>query len=189
MKIIFIFAWLITSSLFSQERYAFVHFDESNNTKEWSSFLNESDEVLLIGNLSDQSKWALLNVNNTELAGLRASFTSDLIYWNQRRGKACTLENSKKEDRFTFIKYNSHITKFNVQDAPELFRFHDQHIKGISKVGQVLLEGFFDNDDGGFMLMRGTVDKEVIWTDPAVVNGIIGPEVYLANVTIGKGCN
>ncbi|MEM9390754.1 MAG: hypothetical protein AAGA02_09790 [Bacteroidota bacterium] len=188
MRIIFIFGCLITSSLFAQERYAFVHFDESN-TKEWSSFLKENDEVLLIGNLSDQSKWALLNVTRAELAGLRASFNSEIVYWNQRRGEACTLEHSKKEDQLTFIKYNSHITKFNVQNAPELFRFHDQHIKEISKVGPILLEGFFDNDDGGFMLMRGTVDKEVIWTDPAVVNGIIEPEVYLANVTIGKGCN
>ncbi|MEM6523474.1 MAG: hypothetical protein AAGF85_08245 [Bacteroidota bacterium] len=188
MRLLFFFALLISTSLFGQERYAFVHFPGSMAPSEINTFLADTDAVVF-GRLSDRSSWALLDASVEKVTRLKSKYDTDVVFWNQRKGSVCDLKLYGEDVGLTFVKYNSHITKFNVQDLPKLFRLHDEHINKINKTGNILLEGFLDNDDGGFLLMMGTVDKKVISTDPAVVNGIIEPEVQLTSVQVKKGCH
>ncbi len=185
MRALIFITCLLSQPLIGQERHLFAHFEKATRI-DIPAFAKDNDQILLVGELTDQSLWVVLEAGAKEDSNLRSTLQTDVVFWNQRRGKPCNV--AKREGQFTFVKYESNITKFNVQDASKLFRLHDEHINKIAKTGNIVLEGFFDNDDGGFMLMRGTVDPQVILTDPAVVNGIIEPKVYLTSIEVGTGC-
>lgn len=80
----------------------------------------------------------------------------------------------------TFIQYNTNITKFNVQQVPVLQSTHYSYLKQLKNIGSVLLEGHFNNDDGGLMLMEGEVDNEVVFLDPTIQSGFMSPEIHNA---------
>lgn len=109
----------------------------------------------------------------------------EILPWTPRVGGACLISTDAEFVIYTFVRYNTHITKFNVQDAPIHFKAHDDYIDKIIDAGNVVSEGVFANSDGGVMILRGDIEKEVIMNDPAVQNGIIQPEVK--KIWVGKG--
>ncbi|MEM7108416.1 MAG: hypothetical protein AAF519_09335 [Bacteroidota bacterium] len=188
MRLLFLLVSLLSISSWAQEKYGFVHFNSSTTAAEITTFLKEGN-ALVSGILSNGSTWALLDLNYSELAQLKTKYKTDVTFWTQRIGSPCALRKYQKNTELTFVKYSSHITKFNVQDLPQLFKLHDEHLDKINTTGNILLEGFLDNDDGGVLVMIGTVDEKVISIDPAVVNGILEPEIYLCTIQVQKGCN
>ena len=108
-------------------------------------------------------------------------FTTEILPWTPRYGTACLTKEDAELVLLTFVRYDTHITKFNVRDSPDLFRRHDVYLKEIEKTGNVVCEGVFDNDDGGIMIMTGEVD-------PAVTNGIIEPTIKKTRVPEGTFC-
>ncbi len=109
----------------------------------------------------------------------------EILPWTPRVGDACLVSTEAEFVTYTFVRYNTHITKFNVQDAPIHFKAHDDYIDEIVDAENVVSEGVFANSDGGVMILRGDIEKEVIMNDPAVRNGIIQPEIK--KIWVGKG--
>lgn len=108
----------------------------------------------------------------------------ETLPWKKRYGGICQVDSTADFATYTFVRYNTHITKFNVQQAPQWFKAHDDYLDKIKAAGNVLSEGVFDNSDGGVLIMKGEVELEVIMNDPAVKNGIIQPEVK--KIWVGK---
>lgn len=113
----------------------------------------------------------------------------EILPWNARIGHFCHPDHAADYERYTFIRYNTFITKFNVRQAPVLFQQHDVHLKKLAGTGNVLLEGYFENSDGGIMIMQGHVEHEVLTADPSVKNGIIQPEVTHIWLKPGSICD
>lgn len=109
----------------------------------------------------------------------------ETLPWTPRVGGACLVDTTAEFVTYTFVRYNTLITKFNVQDAPRLFKQHDDYLKKIEASGNVISEGFFANSDGGVLVMKGDVGPEVIMNDPTVKNGIIQP--VIKQIWVGKG--
>lgn len=109
----------------------------------------------------------------------------ELLPWTPRVGGVCLIDAEAEFVTYTFIRYNTHITKFNVQDAPLWFNRHDMYLDKIISAGTVISEGVFDNSDGGVLVIKGDIEKEVIMNDPAVSNGIIQPDIK--KIWVGKG--
>lgn len=109
----------------------------------------------------------------------------EILPWTPRVGDACLVSTEAEFVTYTFVRYNTHITKFNVQDAPIHFKAHDDYLDEIVDAGNVVSEGVFANSDGGVMILRGDIEKEVVMNDPAVRNGIIQPEIK--KIWVGKG--
>lgn len=112
-------------------------------------------------------------------------YNLEILPWTPRKGSVCQTPKDAEMVMYTFVKYISHITKFNVRHAPQLFRMHDVYLKEVIETGNVVSEGLFDNNDGGTLIMKGAVEQEVIMADPAVKNGILEPEIK--RLWIGKG--
>lgn len=87
--------------------------------------------------------------------------------------------------KYNFVRYTSHITKFNVQHVPQLLKMHDDYLRKITTTGNVLIEGVFSNSDGGFMIIQGDLAKEVIMADPTYHAGFTIPEIR--NVFLPEG--
>ena len=90
--------------------------------------------------------------------------------------------------RYNFVSYTSHITKFNVQHVPQLLKAHDDYLKEITATGNVLLEGVFSNSDGGFLIIKGDLAKEVITGDPTYLAGFTIPDIKDIFITSGMLC-
>ena len=92
-------------------------------------------------------------------------------------GGACAVTEPYEMTSYHFIRYTTNIAKFNVQDAPRIFKKHDDYLKEIIKTGNVITEASFGDDEGGILVMKGDLDKAVIETDPAVREGLLQIEI------------
>lgn len=111
------------------------------------------------------------------------AFGAEYFHTYLRLGAFCPAS-EEEVGRYNFVRYSSHITKFNVQHVPQLLKMHDDYLKKISTTGNVLVEGVFSNSDGGFMIIQGDLAQEVIMNDPTYQAGFTIPEindVFLAN--------
>ena len=102
-----------------------------------------------------------------------------------RVGSVCTVSPDVEMVTYTFIRYTSTITKFNVQKAGETFKKHDDYLKQIIKTGNVVTEGIFPPRDGGILIMKGEVDPAIIEQDPSLSEALL--TVDMKKLWVGKG--
>lgn len=112
----------------------------------------------------------------------------ELLPIRARIGKPCLADSEAAMVEKQFVRFVPHITKFNVQQSPQLFLEHDNYIDKISARSEVLFEGIFSNDDGGIMVFDNPVDEELFLKDPTAVEGMILPEVRKIWIAEGSFC-
>ena len=113
----------------------------------------------------------------------------ELFPMKTRTGIPCLASPDAGMSQKQFVRYIPHITKFNVQQAPQLFLAHDDYIKIINRKSSVLMEGIFDNDDGGIIIFNEPVEKDLIMEDPTVLEGMIIPEFKTIWIADGSFCS
>ena len=69
-----------------------------------------------------------------------------------------------------------------MQHVPQLQSAHYNYLKQLKNIGSVLVEGHFNNDDGGLLLVEGSIDDDVINSDPTIMSGFIIPEILKMNM-------
>jgi len=109
----------------------------------------------------------------------------EVLPYFPRTGSACAVGEPYEMVTYQFIRYVPNIAKFNIQDAPELFKKHDDYLKQIIKTGNVVTEATFGDSEGGILVVKGDFQKEVIETDPAVREGLL--EIEIKKLWIAKG--
>ncbi|MCA6078590.1 YciI family protein [Fulvivirga sedimenti] len=112
----------------------------------------------------------------------------EMFEWTPRTGSACQASPDAAMGEHTFVRYVPHITKFNVQQSPELYLEHDNYLKKHVISDNILAEGIFDNNDGGILIFKDDPDRELIMSDPTVINGIFLPEIKTIWVADGSFC-
>ncbi len=78
---------------------------------------------------------------------------------------------------YQFVRFVPYIAKFNINDAPELLKKHDDYLKEIQKTGNVVAEGTFGDTEGGILVIKGDLNRTVIESDPAVHEGLLEIEI------------
>ncbi|MTI21489.1 hypothetical protein E1176_10710 [Fulvivirga sp. RKSG066] len=156
--------------------------------------LASEDKLLVAGPFEGGGGIFIMNTNSTKEAkkwiatdpAIAANrYRIEVLPWTPRVGGACQIDSNAEFVTYTFVRYNTLITKFNVQQAPILFKQHDDYIDQIVAAGNVVSEGVFSNSDGGVLILNGEVEPQVIMNDPSVQNGIIVPEIK--KIWVGKG--
>jgi uncharacterized protein YciI len=109
----------------------------------------------------------------------------EVLPYFPRVGSACSVGEPYQMVMYQFIRYIPNIAKFNIQEAPEMFKKHDDYLKGIVKTGNVIAEGIFGDSEGGLLVVKGDIQREVIETDPAVREGLL--ELEIKELWIAKG--
>ncbi len=109
----------------------------------------------------------------------------ELFPYIPRVGSVCVVKADVEMVTYTFIRYTSTITKFNVQKAGETFKKHDDYLKQIIKTGNVITEGIFPNRDGGILVMKGDVDRTLIEADPSMEDAVF--TIDIKKLWVGKG--
>ena len=65
---------------------------------------------------------------------------------------------------------------------------HDEYLKTIEKSGNVIAEGIFGDREGGILIMKGDLQKEVIEFDPAVQEGLLELDFKQLYIARGSFC-
>jgi len=204
----FIFC-LISLGGFSQEKYVYVFLNTNPDREDIPKAqvdslqkghlaniqkLAKEDKLLIAGPFDGGGGIFVMNTSSVEQAkewiatdpAIAANrYRIETLPWTPRVGGACLVDSDAEFVTYTYVRFNTHITKFNVQDAPLWFKKHDDHIDKIVDAGTVISEGVFDNSDGSVLVLEGELDPQVIMNDPAVQNGIIVPEIK--KIWVGKG--
>ncbi len=86
---------------------------------------------------------------------------------------------------YAFVRFTPLVTKFTAQTHPQILYKHDVFLKELAKGGNVVTEGIFGDRDGGVLVMRGELGKEVIEADPGVQEGLM--DVSYKKLWVAKG--
>lgn len=109
----------------------------------------------------------------------------EVLPFRVRAGSVCAVSEPYEMVTYNFIRYVPAFSKFTVSDAPVTFKSHDDYLKKIEHSGNVIAEGIFGENDGGILIMKGDLQKEVIEFDPGVQQGLL--ELEFKNLWIAKG--
>lgn len=122
----------------------------------------------------------------SEDAGIKAKrWNIEVLPFTIRAGSACAVGEQYEMTKYQFIRYTSNLTKFTIADAPLTFNKHDDYLKKIEQTGNVIAEGIFGDREGGILIMKGDLQKEVIEFDPAVQEGLL--ELDFKQLYVAKG--
>lgn len=109
----------------------------------------------------------------------------EVLPYFPRVGSACAVGEKYEMVTYQFIRYIPNIAKFNIQDAPQIFKKHEDYLKGVIKTGNAVAEGTFGDMEGGILVIKGELDHAVIELDPAVREGLL--ELEFQKLWIAKG--
>ena len=108
----------------------------------------------------------------------------EILPYSPRVGSACRAPEPIQIVNYEFIRYTINVTKYNVREAAENARKHDDYLKKIVQTGNVVAEGTF-GEDGGILIIQGELQKEVIEADPSLSEGLY--EIDYKKLFVAKG--
>jgi uncharacterized protein YciI len=109
---------------------------------------------------------------------------TELSPYQSRTGRPC--RNNIQEDLpFQFVRFDAVVSKFTAASYPDIIRKHDAFIKRLVSTGNVVAEGIFGDYDGGMMVIKGSLQREVIEADPGVQEGLL--DITYQKVSFMKG--
>jgi len=113
----------------------------------------------------------------------------EILPFHPRIGKPMLVKEPYEMVSYQFVRFDTYIAKFNIGEAPELLKKHDDYINEIKKSGNIVAEGTFNDTDGGILIMKGELSSSVIESDPAVRAGLFEFQIkkwYVAKGAFGE---
>lgn len=125
----------------------------------------------------------------SEDPGIKAKrWNIEILPFTTRAGSVCAVKEPYEMTMYNFVRYNANLNKFTIGDAPLTFKKHDEYLKTIEKSGNVIAEGIFGDREGGILIMKGDLQKEVIEFDPAVQEGLLELDFKQLYIARGSFC-
>ncbi|HEY9047919.1 MAG TPA: YciI family protein [Ohtaekwangia sp.] len=201
---------LVCCSLYAQDKqYSFVFLHKKTNPEPMPK---EQVDKLMEGHMANINRLAkegkllaagpfeggggifILNTKSTEEAkqwlstdpGVQASrWDVEILPFTFRIASPCKAPEPYEMVTYEFIRFDAVVSKFTSATYPEIMRKHDAFLKQLSATGNVVMEGIFGQHDGGILLMRGDLQREVIEADPGLQEGLL--EISYKKLWIAKG--
>lgn len=112
----------------------------------------------------------------------------EILPFQPRTGGVCPVGETYEMTNYHFIRFTAQVTKSTAVKYPDILRRHDDYIKEkFSKTGNVITEGIFGND-GGILVLKGDLQKEVFETDPGVQEALLQFEIKKLFIAKGSFC-
>lgn len=198
-----------SSSLFGQSKtYSFVFLNKKTDAAQLSK---EQHDKIMEGHMANINRLAaegkliaagpfeggggifILNTTSVEEAtqwlstdpGVKASrWNIEILPYRPRIGSVCAVSEPYEMVTYQFVRFKVNVDK-STTDYHKIFYKHDDHIKELQKAGNIVTEGIFGEFDGGLLVLKGELEREVIESDPAVQQGLL--ELEIKQLWIAKG--
>jgi uncharacterized protein YciI len=112
----------------------------------------------------------------------------ELYPYKPRVGGICPVGEPYEMIMYSFVRFNAVVSKFNASTYPEIIQKHDAYLKQLAQSGNVVTEAIFGDHDGGILVMKGDVAREVFESDPGVQEGLIDLEIKKLYIAKGSFC-
>jgi len=202
--------FLSTLTLFSQDKsYTFVFLNKKSDAE---PLPKEQVDKLMEGHMANINRLAkegklltagpfdggggifILNTTSVKEAnewlstdpGIQAKrWNIELFPYKSRVGSVCLVGEPYEMVSYNFIRFDAIVEKFTANTFPEIIKKHNEFLKQLSTTGNVVTEGIFGEQDGGILVMKGDLQKEVIESDPGVQEGLLN--LTFKKLWIAKG--
>jgi uncharacterized protein YciI len=112
----------------------------------------------------------------------------EILPYQPRTGGVCPVGENYEMTNYHFIRFTAQVTKSTAVKYPDILRRHDEYVKEkFSKTGNVITEGVFGND-GGILVLKGELQKEIFETDPGVQEGLLQVDIKKLYIAKGSFC-
>ena len=108
--------------------------------------------------------------------------------YTPRTGSVCPVSEPYEMVSYSFIRFTAEVSKFTASTYPQIIKKHDDYLKQLNVTGNVITEGIFGLNDGGILVMKGDVKREVFETDPGVQEGLLNLEIKKLYIAKGSFC-
>jgi uncharacterized protein YciI len=213
MRTVLIFVFLLTSLICSAQDFTFVFLNSNPDKKEISK--EESDKIQQghmanINRLAKEGKLiaagpfegggGIFIFNTTSVdetkewlstdPGVKANrWNLEILPYHPRIGSVCAVGENYEMVMYTFVRFTAQVTKSTSVDYPDILRRHDEYIKEqFSKTDSVVTEGIFGEYDGGILVLKGEVQKEIIEADPGVQEALLQFDIRKLYIAKGSFC-
>jgi uncharacterized protein YciI len=112
----------------------------------------------------------------------------EILPFTPRQGGICKVSEPYEMVSYSFVRFNVVVSKFNATDFPQIVKKHDDYLKDLAKTGNIIGEGIFSERDGGILIMKGDVQKEVFENDPGVKEGLVELDIKKLYIARGSFC-
>lgn len=136
--------------------------------------------ILNTTSLSEANDWLSTD------PGIQAKrWNIEVLPYKPRTGSVCPVGETYEMITYNFIRFDAIVEKFTANTFPDIIHKHNQFLKNLTATGNVVTEGIFGEHDGGILVMRGDLQKEVIEADPGVQEGLLN--ITIKKLWIAKG--
>lgn len=139
--------------------------------------------ILKTSSVDEAQQWI-----NTDPGVQARRWNVELFPFTPRQGQVCTAKEPYEMVLYSFVRFNAVVSKFNAATYPNIIRQHNDYLKQIAKTGNVIIEGIFGDHEGGIMIMKGEVGRELFESDPGVQEGLIDIEPKKLYIAKGSFC-
>jgi uncharacterized protein YciI len=115
-------------------------------------------------------------------------WNTEVLPFTVRHGGICHVNEPYEMVTYNFVRFKATVTKITAQDFPDILRRHDDFLKQLENTGNVLIEGTFGDQDGGIVVMKGDLQREVFEQDPGVQETLITVEMKKLWIAKGAFC-
>lgn len=113
----------------------------------------------------------------------------EILPYKPRTGSACSVGEKYEMTTYHFIRFTAQVTKSTTKNYPDILKRHDDYIKEkFSTTGNIITEGIFGDYDGGILILKGDLQKEIIEADPGVQEGLLTFDIKKLWVAKGAFC-
>ena len=109
----------------------------------------------------------------------------EMLPYKPRYGSICPVKEPYEMVSYSFVRFDAVVSKFTASTFPQIISKHNQYLKELTKTGNTVTEAIFGENDGGILIMKGEVTREVFESDPGVQEGLI--DLTIKKLYIAKG--
>jgi uncharacterized protein YciI len=208
-KLLLLIVLAFASSAYAQKQYTFVFLNKKADAEKLSE---EQSKKIMDGHMANINRLAkegkllaagpfdggggifVFSTTNPDEAkqwlstdpGIQANrWNVEVLPYQPRVGGICPVGEKYEMTNYSFIRFNAIVSKFTAATYPQIIKKHDDYLKKLIDTGNVVTEGIFGDHDGGILVMKGDVQREIFETDPGVQEGLI--ELDIKKLYIAKG--
>lgn len=121
--------------------------------------------------------------------GIRARrWNTEIFDYKPRLGSVCAVGEPYEMTFYQFVRFGIRITKYTMSDMAMALRNHEQYLKQLASHAEVIQDGTFGVEEGGIIVVRGDLSRDLLEQDPAVQKGFLEFEIRKLYIARGSFC-
>jgi uncharacterized protein YciI len=112
----------------------------------------------------------------------------EILPYTPRKSSVCTAPEPYEMTMYNFIRYEVNVSKDTFSESTSAISEHNQYLKKIYNDPDVITEAVFGANEGGILIMKGDLKKELLEKDPAVQKQVISATYKKLYIAKGSFC-